>query len=70
MPQTGMDWWQVAGVIIAALSLIFAVWQYRRSKRTVETTNTVINGNNNTLTGGKGTTRNTVDGDDNNRLSG
>lgn len=65
MPQTGMDGWVIAGVLIAALG-IFIVW--RRSGKKTE--NVIRHGSGNMQTGGDGDVRNTVDHGDNNNQSG
>lgn len=68
MPQTGMDYWVIAGVVIAAAAA-FLTWRSMR-KPTVKTTNKVVGGSGNTQTGGNGTTSNEVDRGDNNNQSG
>lgn len=68
MPQSGMDWWVVAGVIIAAIAA-FITWRQSRGNAS-RTTNKIIDGNNNTQTGGKGRTKNTIKRGDNNTQGG
>lgn len=65
MPQTGMDWWVIAGVIAAFAAIAVAFVRLPR-----KTTNIVKGGSGNTLKGGDGTTRNVVKNGDNNKLSG
>ena len=63
MPQDSMDWWIIAGVIVAVATA--AVAFMRRPKKT---TNTIKDGSGNIQTGGDGTTSNEVErGNDNNQ---
>lgn len=68
MPQSGMDWWVIAGVIIAAIAAIIA-WRQLRGGA-ARTKNTTIDGDNNTQTGGKGQTENTIERGRNNKQGG
>lgn len=68
MPQTGMDWWVVVGVLVAIVSVYFA-WRQSARMRT-RTRNKVEHGSGNELKGGEGNTINSVKHGDNNRLSG
>jgi ABC-type nickel/cobalt efflux system permease component RcnA len=64
MPQTGMDWWVIAGVLVAVIGVWIAWRQYRKGRAT--THNTIKGGNRNTQQGGFGSTVNQIeDGDDN-----
>ena len=64
MPQTGMDWWVIAGVLVAVAGVWIAWRQLKGGKPT--TTNAIKTGNRNTQQGGSGSTVNQIDnGDDN-----
>ncbi|WP_143529944.1 hypothetical protein [Salibaculum halophilum] len=64
MPQTGMDWWVIAGVLVAVFGVWIAWRQYRAAKPKTE--NTILGGNRNRQSGGDGDTVNTIrHGDDN-----
>ena len=68
MPDSGMDWWVILGVI-ATIAAAFFAWRQARggAKRTV---NTVQHGHRNTQSGGDGETTNSVDHGDDNRQRG
>jgi LPXTG-motif cell wall-anchored protein len=68
MPQTGMDWWVIVGVLAGIAGAFFAWRQIRKPKR--KTTNTITSGSGNTQTGGPGETSNAIDRGDNNNQSG
>lgn len=64
MPQTGMDWWVIAGVLVAVVGVWIAWRQYRKGQPT--TRNSIKGGNRNAQRGGAGSTGNRIeDGDDN-----
>lgn len=65
MPADFMDWVVIVGVGLTALGVLVAFM--RRPKKT---TNVVKRGDGNTLTGGDGTTSNTVEDGNNNTLGG
>jgi type VI protein secretion system component VasK len=37
MPQTGMDWWVIAGVLVAVITAIIAYKQWRGTRKTTST---------------------------------
>ena len=65
MPQSSMDWWEIAGVVLALIGVV--VTFMRRPKKT---TNRIDGGSGNHQSGGDGTTENTVTNGDNNRQKG
>ena len=65
MPQSSMDWWEIASFVLALIGVV--VTFMRRPKKT---TNSVVNGSGNQQSGGDGTTVNTVTKGDNNRQQG
>ena len=65
MPESSMDWWVIAGVIVASFAALVAFM--RRPKKT---SNTVKGGSGNTQMGGDGTTVNSVKDGDNNHQQG
>ncbi len=69
MPQTGMDWWVVAGVIIAALAL-FIAWRKWRGGAASRTVNRIGAGHRNDQRGGQGQTENTIERGNDNRQRG
>lgn len=68
MPETGMDWWVIAGVLVAVVAAVIA-WRQLRGRKPA-TTNTITHGSHNTQTGGKGETRNSISHGDNNQQGG
>ncbi len=68
MPNTGMDWWVIIGVLAGVAAAYFA-WRQLRGK-SAKTQNIVEHGSGNELSGGEGETSNTVKHGDNNKLNG
>lgn len=69
MPQSGMDVWVIAGVIVAGVAA-FIAWRQWRGAGSRRTTNRVGQGHRNHQTGGQGQTDNTVERGNDNRQSG
>ena len=64
MPETSMDWWVIASVLVAVIGVYYARRQLKGSGP--KTTNEIKGGNRNTQQGGSGPTVNRIeDGDDN-----
>lgn len=69
MPQSGMDGWVIAGVLIAAIAALIA-WRQLRGGGPRRTVNRVGQGHRNHQTGGQGQTENTVERGNDNRQGG
>ncbi len=69
MPQSGMDLWVIAGVLIAAVAAVFA-WRQSRGHSKAQTKNRIDTGHRNNQSGGRGTTENTIKNGDNNTQRG
>jgi len=69
MPQTGMDWWVILGVVVAVVGVIIAWRQLKKSRSTVEQTMTNSRGSSQTVTDKNDAVRqkmdNVTDGDQN-----
>jgi hypothetical protein len=65
MPTISMDYWVIAGVIIAVIGVWVAF-----ARRPKKTSNTITNGSHNTQSGGEGTTINKITDGDRNDQSG
>jgi LPXTG-motif cell wall-anchored protein len=65
MPQTGMDWWIIAGVIVALVGVGVAFL-----RRPTKTVNEITKGDGNTQSGGAGSTHNKIVEGNKNKQSG